>query len=113
MLYEVITKVKLRRDWVLSTSQVIILFLFVPKNIYIAYNLYFAFVAVFYLLDSIKVKNIGQMNFSMFLITFLVVSRFFDQEIPILPRAAIFIVLGAAILAMNIYYMKKRGKYEE
>ncbi len=106
-------KGKLRRDWVLSISQIIILFLFVPKNMYIAYNLYFAFVAVFYLLDSIKVKNIGQMNFSMFLITFLVVSRFFDQEIPILPRAAIFIVLGAAILAMNIYYMKKRGKYEE
>ena len=32
-------KVNLRRDWVLSTSPVIILFLFVPTHIYIAsYN---------------------------------------------------------------------------
>ncbi|TDX52330.1 DUF2157 domain-containing protein [Orenia marismortui] len=92
---------------------VIFTFLIPSLRIFI-YNAYLFYLGILIIVYGIKEKKIGKANLGMLIISVQIISRFFFMfEITFLTRALIFIILGLAILASNIFLSKNRGEKNE
>ena len=72
------------------------------------FNSYFLFLGVLYITLGCRSLRLRQMNAGMFLLSLLIVTRFFDDEFGFLARGNAFIVLGAAFLTANLIITHKK-----
>jgi uncharacterized membrane protein len=76
----------------------------------ITLNVCFLFLAVNTLRQGIMDSSISRMNRGLFLLTALIIARFFDSEFSFLIKGIVFIVCGIVFLISNLYLTKKRKK---
>lgn len=74
-------------------------------------NLYIAVLSLYGLYSGYKRGSLLLLNSSMVLFTATLLYRFFDEDMSLLVRGIVFIICGAAILAVNLLFInkKKRG----
>ena len=63
--------------------------------------------------SGIRTGKQGQMNFGLLAVTALIVARFFDSDLSFLLRGLVFIALGLAFLATNIFMLRRKGVSHE
>lgn len=73
-------------------------------------SLYFALVSVASLASGVKNKGLFEVNVGMLQLILLIMIKFFAADISILTRAVVFIVIGAAFIATNIYLSRRFKK---
>lgn len=74
----------------------------------VAANLLAAAIGVFYIVEGSRTLTLSKLNFGMVLVVLLIAIRFFDSSLDLLGRGIVFILLGGAFLALNLYISRKR-----
>lgn len=72
------------------------------------FNSYFLALGVLYIVLGCRSLRLRQMNGGMFLLSLLIITRFFDDEFGFLARGIAFIILGAAFLTANLIIARKK-----
>ncbi len=72
------------------------------------FNSYFLALGILYIVLGCRSLRLRQMNGGMFLLSLLIVTRFFDDEFGFLARGISFIILGAAFLTANLIIARKK-----
>ncbi len=72
------------------------------------FNSYFLFLGVLYITLGCRSLRLRQMNGGMFLLSLLIVTRFFDDEFGFFARGIAFIVLGVTFLTANLIIARKK-----
>ncbi|MFK7922278.1 MAG: DUF2157 domain-containing protein [Bacteroidia bacterium] len=65
---------------------------------------------LFTILEGARKDHLGILNYGLMIITALIVSRFFDQEISFVIRGIMFVVVGLSFFTANYLMIKKRNK---
>lgn len=71
-------------------------------------NLLIFAVSVYLIVRGSKGASLSTINLGMVILFLLIVLRFFDWELDFLFRGIVFVLLGIAFLAVNLYMIKKR-----
>ncbi len=71
-------------------------------------SLGFFVMGVWTLRSGVRNDHLGRVNTGMLMVCALVVTRFFDANLPILMRALVFMFIGAAFLVVNIRMTRRR-----
>lgn len=69
-------------------------------------------IGVYAIRTGAKQNNLGELNYGMLIITFLVVCRFFDADLSFVLRGLLFVAVGAGFIAANSWMLKKRKNEE-
>lgn len=72
------------------------------------FNVYFLALGILFIVLGCRSLNLRQLNGGMFLLSLLIITRFFDEEFGFLARGIAFIVLGACFLAANLIISRKK-----
>lgn len=72
------------------------------------FNGYFLVLGVLYVVLGCRTLRLRQMNGGMFLLSTLIITRFFDDEFGFLARGIAFIILGASFLTANLIISRKK-----
>ena len=72
------------------------------------FNAYFLFLGVLYIVLGCRTLRLRQLNGGMFLLSVLIITRFFDDEFGFLARGIAFIVLGISFLTANLIISRKK-----
>ncbi len=63
--------------------------------------------------NGAKEGKLGQVNFGLIILTFLIALRFTDSKVPFVLRGIMFVAVGLGFFATNIFMIRKRRKQEE
>ena len=77
-----------------------------------AANLLMLLMGIFFIVSGGKTLQISSLNIGMAFLVLLIGTRFFDSSLSLLVRGIVFILLGAAFLAVNIIISRKRRGLE-
>jgi hypothetical protein len=77
------------------------------------FDLYLFAIGLWLLVTGIRIPLQGQMNLGLFVISSLIVARFFDCDLDFLLRGLLFIALGIAFLVTNIILIRRKGSASE
>lgn len=61
-----------------------------------------------YCYQGLKSDNSGHLNFGLLIIMGLILLRFFDQDISFILRGLVLIVMGLALIAINVWHSRRR-----
>lgn len=76
----------------------------------VLFNLFFAILSVGILRKGIILRNIIRINLGLFMLSALIMARFFDSDIPFLYKGLIFIICGIVCIVLNVYFVQKHKK---
>ena len=77
------------------------------------FDLYLLAIGIWLMASGIRTGKQGQMNVGLLAVTALIVARFFDSDLSFLLRGLVFIALGLAFLATNIFMLRRKGVSHE
>ena len=63
---------------------------------------------IFYIVQGSRALALNKLNFGMGLVVLLIGIRFFDSNLDLLGRGIVFILLGGALLGINVHISRKR-----
>ncbi len=72
------------------------------------FNIYFLFLGILFVVLGCRTLRLRQLNGGMFLLSLLIITRFFDDEFGFLARGVAFIVLGICFLVANLKLAHKK-----
>ena len=75
-------------------------------------NLIVAVLGIMIILEAVKNDNLGTLNLGLFLISVLIVCRYFDMNIPFVLRGILFILIGVGFFIANYLMFQKRKAQE-
>ena len=75
----------------------------------IAFSIAAFAIGCWYLFIGVKNDKASQLNFGLLIIMSLLMVKFFNDDFSILSRGIVFIVLGSALISVNIWH-SRRGK---
>ncbi|MEL6653878.1 MAG: hypothetical protein AAFQ87_24040, partial [Bacteroidota bacterium] len=73
-------------------------------------NLLILATGVLTVLEGARKDHLGYLNYGLLIITALIVSRFFDEEISFVLRGILFVFVGASFFTANYLMIKKRNQ---
>lgn len=76
----------------------------------IIFNIYMAVLGISTIIIGIKSNKLGKMNAGMFILSVLILLRFFDSDASILLRGIAFIIIGIGFLVTNILIVRRQRK---
>ncbi|WP_320047057.1 DUF2157 domain-containing protein [uncultured Ilyobacter sp.] len=76
---------------------------------FIVYNIYFLIIGGSFIFEGFKRGDVRIFNSGSLIVGGLIATRFLDYKISTLTRGIVFIVLGGALIAGNLYMSRKRG----
>ena len=74
----------------------------------VIFNIYMGVYGAVLMLDGFKRGRLLTYNGGIAMVLLLIVCRFFDTELGVLPRAIAFIAIGAVLISANFIYFRKR-----
>ena len=77
------------------------------------FDLYVMVAGLGLLIAGIRGQSLAQMNTGLFIVSALLVARFFDGDLGFLLRGLIFIALGSAFLIANVVMLRRKGAAHE
>lgn len=72
------------------------------------FNVYFLSLGILFVVLGCRSLKLRRLNGGMFLLSLLIITRFFDTEFGFIARGVAFIVLGASFLAANLIISRKK-----
>jgi hypothetical protein len=96
------------KNIILWNIPLIILPLFLSWG-FIFYNIYFLIIGGNFIYEGFKRGDVRSFNNGSLIVGGLIATRFFDYKISTLTRGLVFILLGGALIAGNLYMSRKRG----
>jgi hypothetical protein len=106
-------------NWVALASFVFVIMgiigfqVFVEDIYIIASNLYILVGSVVLMFQGLNRNQLLLLNGGLLWFSLLVLFRFFDSDIPFVVKGVIFIVIGSAFIATNVWFKKKHHVKEE
>jgi uncharacterized membrane protein len=79
---------------------------------YVLINILAFVLGIVSILDGVKKEKISALNAGLFIISALIICRFFDTDISFLVRGIVFLILGIGFFATNYFMIKKFNKNE-
>jgi len=76
---------------------------------FIIANLYFLGFSIMTLVEGIKERQLGTVNYGMLMMAALILTRFFDSDFGFIAKGLVFIVLGSAFLGVNFFLARRKG----
>lgn len=76
----------------------------------VIFNIYMAVLGISTIVHGIKTDKLGNMNAGMFILSVLILMRFFDSDANILLKGVAFIIIGIAFLVTNILIVIRQRK---
>ncbi|MEI6437238.1 MAG: DUF2157 domain-containing protein [Candidatus Omnitrophota bacterium] len=106
-----------RRDWVRVQWGALPLFALFGYTfggsseglVMLIFNLYVLFISIYRIMAGIKANDLGITNTGMFMLSALVLARFFDSNLDFIFKGLVFIAVGIGFLLTNIMVMRKKG----
>lgn len=105
-------------QWALTTSMLLAILgvigiqIRLPELVYITLaNVYVLIASVVIMSQGINQHRLMLLNAGLLWFSFLVLFRFFDSDIPFVLKGIVFIFIGSAFLAVNIWYNKKLKRH--
>lgn len=102
-------------NWVALTSLVFVFFgligyffRFNESVFVISSNLYILIGSVLLMLQGVNRGQLMLLNGGLIWFSLLVIFRFFDSDIPFMYKGVIFIIIGSAFIATNVWFKKKQ-----
>lgn len=77
------------------------------------FDLYLFAAGLGLLVAGIRNQSLAQMNTGLFVVSALLVARFFDTDLGFLLRGLVFIALGIAFLVANVVMLRRKGAHHE
>jgi len=78
-------------------------------NALLLFNAYLFVVSVTRLTIGIRTNNLGVINTGMFMLSALILARFFDSDINFIIKGLIFISIGIGFLMTNVVILRRKG----
>ena len=79
-----------------------------PEVMKVIFNVYMGVYGAVLMLDGFKRGRLLTYNGGIALVLLLIVCRFFDADLGVLPRAIAFIAIGAVLISANFFYFRRR-----
>ncbi len=75
----------------------------------ILFNIYLFIASLIWLKSGIQAKSLGIINAGMFMLSALIIARFFDSEINFIVKGLVFISIGIGFLVTNVVILRGKG----
>ncbi|MEL7339159.1 MAG: hypothetical protein AAGM67_01640, partial [Bacteroidota bacterium] len=82
-----------------------------PNLARVLVNLMILATGILTVLEGARKDHLGYLNYGLLIITALVVSRFFDQDISFVLRGILFVFVGVSFFTANYLMIKKRNQH--
>ncbi|MBQ6351950.1 MAG: DUF2157 domain-containing protein [Lentisphaeria bacterium] len=79
-----------------------------PATMKIVFNVYMGVYGGVLMLDGFKRGRLLTYNGGIMMVLLLIICRFFDADLGVLPRAIAFVTIGAVLIAANFIFFRKR-----
>ena len=79
-----------------------------PEVMKVIFNVYMGVYGAVLMLDGFKRGRLLTYNGGIALVLLLIVCRFFDADLGVLPRAIAFVAIGTVLISANFFYFRRR-----